>query len=111
MRKPYREYEIVEFVHSYDVTLLHEESGVAVHFENVSRRYAAHYLKRGRRLGLVVQLVHFLDTRVYTDRMCSGCLARPTTWEGDCDGKFRTSQCGSEQCDWWASVRARRERM
>ncbi|MFE9254051.1 hypothetical protein [Streptomyces sp. NPDC006879] len=107
MRKPHHEYVTVEFVHSYDVTLWHEESGVTLKFEDVTRRRAAELLRNGRKRGLTVQLVHFDDWKVRSEEMCFGCLARPVTWEYDCDGLLPTASCDSDQCDWWASVRAR----
>ncbi|MFG3200339.1 hypothetical protein ACGFYT_29945 [Streptomyces sp. NPDC048208] len=38
------------------------------------------------------------DVQEWTANACAWCGSRPRVWEWDCDGKFETSSCDSEQC-------------
>jgi hypothetical protein len=77
----------------------------------VSRIDAARWL-RLKGIGAAVEVTH-LPFRLVTrqEEACAGCQARPALWEMDCDGPYATSQCGSEQCDWWACVETQQRQL
>ncbi|MEU8621407.1 hypothetical protein [Streptomyces sp. NPDC048623] len=115
MRNPFVPHPVPRIEHRYELRFYFFGEGEPSITELGARRSVAaraiRAIRQEREKGHDVRLeVKHKASYVENDEtLCFGCIARPTTWEWDCDGRYRTVTCDSDQCDWWSSVEARKK--